>query len=106
MLPELEEGVGVLIEVAEHVIVLGTEIVVPAVLGEDERIEEEPIGIVYRFSEIRAASTGESFFFNLAEQTKDFLSGFPLDDFLADLERGDQFLSLVHLGEPHAFQGL
>ena len=100
------EGVGILIEVAEHVVVLGAEIIVAAVFGEDERVEKQSIAVVGGFSEERAAGAGEGFFLYLAEQAEDFLSGFSLDDFLAHLEAGDQFLGLVHLGQTQAFEGL
>jgi len=52
---KIVERVGILVEVAEHVIVFGAEIVVAAVFGEDERIEKQPVGIVGGFSEERAA---------------------------------------------------
>ena len=94
----MDKCVGIFIEVAEHVVVLGAEIIVAAVFGEDERVEKQAIAVVGGFSEKRAAGAGEGFFLYLAEQAEDFLSGFSLDDFLAHLEAGDHFLGLVHLG--------
>ena len=69
-----------------------------------ERIEKQAIRIVGSFSEERAPGAGKSFFFDLAEQAEDFLSGFALDDLLADLEGRDQFLGLMQFGEPQAFE--
>ena len=44
-LAQTRETVGILVEIAEHVIVLGAEIVVASIFGEDERIEEELIAV-------------------------------------------------------------
>ena len=44
-LPETGKAIGILIEVAKHVIVLGAEIVVAAVFGKNQRIEEQAIAV-------------------------------------------------------------
>jgi hypothetical protein len=44
-LAQTGEAVGILVEVAEHVIVLGAKIVVAAIFGKNQRIEKQAIAI-------------------------------------------------------------
>src|SRR5271163_1933704 len=85
-LAETGETVGIFVEVAEHVIVLGAEVVVASVIGEDQRIEEQTVRVGRQFAEQRTARAGQGFFFDLAQQPEHFLAGAALNDFLAYLK--------------------
>ena len=44
-LAETGEAVGIFVEVAEHIIVLGAEIIVASIFGKNQRIEEQTIAV-------------------------------------------------------------
>src|SRR3979411_964103 len=105
-LAETGEAVGIFVEVAEHIIELGAEIIVASIFGKNQRIEEQTIGIGGQFAEQRAASAGQRFFFDFAKQAKHLLPGAAEDNLLAHLERGDERLRLHHFRLPHSLQRL
>ena len=45
-LPETGKAIRIFFEVAEHVVVLGAEIIVAAIFGENQRIEEQAIAVL------------------------------------------------------------
>ena len=84
-LAQAGEAVGILVEVAEHVIVLGAKIIVAAIFGKNERIEEQAISIggnlagqrfrearfsQGRFAQQRTPGTAQGFFFDFPKQAK------------------------------------
>src|SRR5580700_1913851 len=105
-LAQTREAIGILVEVAEHVIVLGAEIIVASIFAQNQRIEKQPIAVSGQFAEQRAARARERFFFDFAKQSENLLPSAPQDDFLAHLEGRDEFLRLHHLYLPHALERL
>src|SRR5260221_14789254 len=57
-LAQIGEAVGILVEVAEHVIVLGAEIIVASIFGKNQRIEEQTIAIGGEFAAQGSAARG------------------------------------------------
>ena len=57
-LAETRETVWIFVEIAEHVVVLGTEIVVASVIGQNQRIEEEAVSVGWRFAKRRSGVYG------------------------------------------------
>ena len=103
-LAETGKAVGIFLEVAEHVIVLGAEIIVAAIFGENQRIEEQAITVGGQFAKQRAARSGQRLFLDFAQQAKHLLPGAAQDDLLPHLKRRDQFLRLHHLRLPYALE--
>ena len=70
---------------------LGVQVGVGTVLGEEQRVEEE---FVFRFTTIpeqRAPGTCQSFLLNFAQNMEQLLASLPQDDFLGYLEGGYAF---------------
>src|SRR5208282_1132828 len=86
------KAVGVLVEIPEHVIVLGAEIIIAPIFGEHERIEKQAIAVGGQIAEQGAASAAEGFLLDFAQKAEHLLSGASQNNLLAHPERGDQFL--------------
>ena len=60
--PEICKAVGILIEVTEHVVVFAAQIIVAAVFGKDQRVQEKTVVILGNFPEQRAARARQRLF--------------------------------------------
>ena len=81
------EPVRIALPVAQHHVLFGAQVVVAAVFGEDQPVDQELVPFAIVLTKTRAAHARQCFFFDIAQQQEQILPGFALDDLLAHLER-------------------
>ena len=99
---EIGKTIGILLEIAEHVVMLGAEVVVAAVFGIDQGFEELALGIGRQCAQQGAAGAQQRLHFDLSQESKKFLPGLAEAHLLAHQERRNPFVRLHHFLLPQA----
>ncbi len=90
--------VTVAVVVAQHYVVFSVQIVVLAVLGEDQTVQEKIVGCGCGVAEERAPGLAQCFFLRIAQNQEQVLAGAAQHSFLVDLETRKAFAYLHRPG--------